>query len=81
MKSLGECDDWCKETKECEMFVYDTTTFNYDVLKSICYLKKNMADKLQITKTKDRVFAGPKYCPIYEEGTFPGNFLLLLLLL
>ena len=42
------------------MFVYD-----YQQNAKMCYLKNTMAGKLTKEKGKS---AGPKFCPIYDEG-------------
>ena len=68
-KLLGpeECQKWCQETKECEMFVYATESFHVESKKKYCYLKHNMADKLTTLKG---LLAGPKYCQIYDQGKY-----------
>ena len=49
------------------MFVYSTKEFNKVAQQNLCYLKKKMASKLTFKKGK---IAGPKFCPIYDEGNF-----------
>ena len=49
------------------MFVYSTAAFNEEDDQNICYLKNKMASELTIQKGK---IAGPKFCPIYDEGNF-----------
>lgn len=67
-----ECQKWCQETKECDMFVYATKAFNVKAKQSFCYLKNNMAKRLsrleESTKPKKGLIAGPKFCQIYDEG-------------
>ena len=67
LPSPEECQRWCQETKDCEMFVYATKTFGRDAQKNDCYLKKKMPKEL--TELKGTI-AGPKFCPISDEGLF-----------
>lgn len=61
-----ECQKWCQRTKECDMFIYATKSFDQEAKSNNCFLKKGMPDRL------DTVFglvAGPKFC--HNGG---GNF-------
>ena len=60
-----ECQKWCQETKECEMFVYATTEFNKKSQQNDCYLKNGIVDALQGVKG---LVTGPRFCPIYGEN-------------
>ena len=65
-----ECQKWCQETEECEVFVYgrdfDITKngLTYKPKASICFLKKNVTN---ILSQKKGLVAGQKFCPIYGE--------------
>ena len=65
-----ECQKWCQETKECDMFVYVTEKFNAKSQHSRCYLRNGMTGRLQVKKG---LVTGPKFCPIYGESIFLLN--------
>ena len=59
-----ECQKLCQRTKECEMFVYATTTFNskgsFSSRPGYCHLKEGIS--IPSFKTAYGVIAGPKFC-------------------
>ena len=69
-----ECQKWCQETKECEMFVYATTEFNKKSQQNDCYLKNGIVDALQGVKG---LVTGPRFCPIYGENILLLNSIIL----
>ena len=68
--NLEDCQKWCQDVPECEMFVYSTTAFNKEDEPNVCYLKNKMASELTTQQMK---VAGPKVCPIYDEGKCVNN--------
>ena len=71
LENPEECQKWCQETQECEMFIYATKEFKIKDRQNDCYLKNNMADKYELTAEYGLV-AGPKFC--HNDG---GNFCLI----